>query len=145
LAIVVLGVLYAPPGEAEGAPVVVIQRLPDDLHWSTNPKLHGLQTVVLAGDPNVPEPYAQRIKLPPNYRLEPHSHSNDSRMVTVLSGTFYFAYGETFDETKLRAFGPGGFFTEPKGVSHFAVTKEEVILQLNAVGPDGTKSGEAKR
>jgi hypothetical protein len=60
-------------------------------------------------------------------------------MVTVLSGTLYYAYGDRFDEAKLRALPAGSFFTEPKDISHYAVTKEEVILQLNAIGPAGTK------
>ena len=60
-------------------------------------------------------------------------------MVTVLSGTFYYAYGDKFDESKLKELPPGSFFTEPSGMSHYAMTKnQEVILQLNAIGPDGT-------
>jgi quercetin dioxygenase-like cupin family protein len=131
----------------EGAlsdPAVVIQLLPDDLKWNGDPTLHGLQTAALAGNPKAPEPYAERIKLPANTRLAPHSHPNEARMVTVLSGTLYFAYGEKFDEAKLKALPVGSFFTEPKDVPHFAMTTEEVILQLNAIGPAGTKYVEAQ-
>ena len=127
----------------------VIQLLPDELKWNSNPKLHGLQTVTLAGNPSAPEPYAERIKLPANFRLPPHSHPNEARMVTVLSGTLYYAYGDKFDESKLKALPPGSFFTEPKDMPHYAMTKDEVvILQLNAIGPAGTKyvetEGESK-
>ncbi len=91
------------------------------------------------GTPSAPAPYAQRIKIPANRKLAPHSHPNRARMVTVLSGTLYFAYGDKFDETKLKEFPAGSFFTEPKGMPHYAMTKGgEVILQLNAIGPDGT-------
>jgi len=66
-------------------------------------------------------------------------------MVTVLSGTLYYAYGDKFDESKLKALPPGSFFTEPKDMPHYAMTKDEVvILQLNAIGPAGTKYVEAE-
>lgn len=116
-----------------------IQRLPGELQWSSNPTLHGLQTLTLAGDPNAPGPYAERIRLPPSFRLAPHSHPNEARMVTVLSGTLYYANGDIFDETQLKALPAGSFFTEPKDMPHYAMTRdEEVILQLHAIGPAGT-------
>ena len=118
----------------------LVQRLPGELKWQKNPQLHGLQTVMLIGDPTKPEPYAERIKIPAGSKLNPHSHSNSSRMVTVLAGTFYYAFGEQFDESKLKAFPPGSFFTEPENRPHYGLTKdEEVILQLNAVGPADTR------
>lgn len=117
----------------------VVQLLPNELNWQSNPNLHGLQTATLVGDPNSPEPYAERIKFPANFRLNPHFHANQSRMVTVISGTLYYSFGEQFDESQLKAFPPGSFFTEPKGMSHYALTKEEVILQLNALGPATTE------
>ena len=129
---------------AQSDPAPVIQLLPGDLKWSSDPNLHGLQTVALAGNPNAPEPYAERIRLPADCRLAPHSHPNEARMVTVLSGTLYFAYGDRFDEAKLKALPAGSFFTEPKDMPHYAMTKEEVLLQLNAIGPAGTKYVEAQ-
>jgi hypothetical protein len=57
----------------------------------------------------------------------------------VLSGTLYFAFGDKFDESKLKPLPAGTFFVEPKDTPHFALTKGEVVLQLNAVGPAGTK------
>ncbi|MCE5278652.1 MAG: cupin domain-containing protein [Planctomycetaceae bacterium] len=122
-----------------------IQLVPSDLQWKSSPALHSLQTATLMGDPAKPAPYVQRIKLPPNHRLEPHSHPNSARVVTVLSGTLHFAYGETFDETKLRPLPPGSFFTEPANMPHFARTgNEPVVLQLSATGPDGTRYVESR-
>jgi uncharacterized RmlC-like cupin family protein len=118
----------------------VIQLVPSDLKWQESPKLHGLQTAVLAGNPNVAAPYAERIKIPAHSKLLPHSHSNPARMVTVLAGTLYFAFGDEFDETQLKAFPAGSFFTEPAHLNHYSMTKEEeVILQLNAIGPASTE------
>jgi quercetin dioxygenase-like cupin family protein len=113
---------------------------PDELHWSGNPQLHGMQTAPLYGDSRLAQPYAERIRMPAHFRLPPHSHPNDARMVVVLSGTLYYAFGETFDEKKLIALPPGSFFTEPKNAAHYAMTKDKgVVLQLNAIGPAGTK------
>jgi quercetin dioxygenase-like cupin family protein len=118
------------------APVCI---LPDELQWSGNPQQHGLQTAALFGDPRKAEPYAERIRIPAHSRLQPHRHPNAIRMVTVLSGTLYFAFGEEFDETKLKPMPVGTFFTEPNGAAHYAMTKDEdVVLQLDAIGPAGT-------
>lgn len=110
-----------------------------DLRWSSHPALPGLPSIVMAGDPNKSGPYAMRVKLPANFKADPHWHTDEIRMITILSGILYFGYGDRFDESKLKALGPGSFFTEPKYMPHFAVTREdEVILQLDAVGPTGT-------
>jgi len=116
----------------------LIRLFPADLDWKSNPTLHGLETAILVGNPNAPELYIQRIKIPAGTRLVPHSHPNSMRMVTVLSGTLYFAFGEKFDESKLTALPPGTFFTEPKDLPHYSMAREEVILQFNAIGPAGT-------
>jgi quercetin dioxygenase-like cupin family protein len=133
------GVAARPAGTVQEGPAAAICILPDDMAWSRDARVHGLETAVLFGNPSAPEPYVQRIKFPANYRLPPHWHPNDGRMVTVLSGTLYFAFGDKFDESKLRALPAGTFFVEPKDTPHFALTKGEVVLQLNAVGPTGTR------
>ncbi|ABB24920.1 cupin domain-containing protein [Pelodictyon luteolum] len=140
LSILVAAPLHAVPTATQpAAGEAGVAFLPEELVWVANPKLHGLETTVLAGDPALPESYAQRIKLAPGTRLEPHFHPNQARMVTVLKGTLYFAFGERFDNATLRAMPPGSFFTEPVRVPHYAVAgSEEVVLELHAIGPDGT-------
>jgi uncharacterized RmlC-like cupin family protein len=56
----------------------------------------------------------------------------------VISGTVYVGYGDRFDETKLKAVPAGGFWTEPAGQPHFALTKEDAVLQTIGNGPSGT-------
>ncbi len=124
--------MHLPPGTTR------LCLLPGDLAWRANPTVHGLQTAVLVGDPNAAGTYVQRIKIPANTRLAPHWHADEVRRVTVLEGTLYFAFGEKFDEAKLKGLPAGSFFTEPAGLPHFAMTKEAVVLQLDAVGPTGT-------
>ena len=57
----------------------------------------------------------------------------------VLRGTFYHGIGEKFDESKLEARPARSFFTEPKGVRHFRMTKGEgVVLYFVGTGPSTT-------
>jgi len=95
----------------------------------------GLQSIVLSGDIHQAGLFTQRVKLPANIVINPHFHPDGARLVTVISGTLYFAYGDTFDESKLKAFPEGSYFTEPKDMPHFAITKDEVVLQTVGVGP----------
>lgn len=41
----------------------------------------------------------------------------DDRVATVLKGTWYFGYGERFDEAALTALEAGSFYTEPPNVT----------------------------
>lgn len=136
MASVIVVVLVWSFGESQ--PDSAVRLFPADLKWKSNPTLHGLETAILFGNPDAPELYIQRIKIPAGTRLVPHSHPNSMRMVTVLSGTLYFAFGEKFDESKLTALPPGTFFTEPKDLPHYSMAKEDVFLQFNASGPAGT-------
>ena len=98
----------------------------------------GIQTVVLKGDPSKPGLYTLLLKLGPNQKIQAHSHQDD-RVAVVLSGTWYFAYGRQFDESKLRALPPGTFYTEPPKVDHFAMTRAEgVTIQITGNGPSST-------
>ena len=114
-----------------------IVRFADELQYRGLPGTP--QYAVLYGDASKPELYVMRVKFAPGVKVMPHSHPEQVRIVTVISGTFYYAFGDTFDESKLQRMPPGTMFTEPARVPHFAWAKEgEVILQLTAVGPTGT-------
>ena len=98
----------------------------------------GIQTTVLAGDPTQPGPYTIRLWAPANTRIAAHSH-RDERSTVVVSGTWYFGYGDKADETKVKALPPGGFYTEPAGEPHFALTKAEpVVVYIFGYGPTDT-------
>jgi quercetin dioxygenase-like cupin family protein len=98
----------------------------------------GLQTLVVAGDAKGNGLYTMMVRLPANTKVPPHSHP-DVRSCFVLSGTWYFAYGETRDEAQLKALPPGSHYTEPAGMNHFAETRDEpVIAECTAIGPTGT-------
>src|SRR5262245_5473140 len=74
---------------------------PDTLKWGPAPASlpKGAQVAVLTGDPGKDGPYVVRIRLPAAYKIPPHTHPT-AENVTVLSGTFYIAMGDTFDPKK---------------------------------------------
>jgi quercetin dioxygenase-like cupin family protein len=94
-------------------------------------------TRVLVGDPSAAGAYTIMLHVPANTQIAAHRHKDD-RVATVVSGTWNFGYGSTAsDDTK--ALGPGSFYTEPAGVSHFARTgAEPVVLYIHGIGPTDT-------
>jgi hypothetical protein len=104
--------------------------------WTPNTSVPpGMDMMMIYGHPTKPGPFIFRARVPAGYRLPPHVHP-DARIVTVIKGTYYTAAGADFDESKLRAFPPGSFYSTPAGTPHFAATRdEEVIIQEMGFGP----------
>ena len=91
---------------AQTEPPGFVQIAPDDIRWSPSPSiLSGGRSAVLYGDPRKAAPYITRVKLPGDYRIQPHTHPEE-RVYTVVTGTFYIGFGEQFDPTALKAFPP---------------------------------------
>jgi quercetin dioxygenase-like cupin family protein len=97
----------------------------------------GIETVVLKGDPTKPGLYVLALRAAPNMTIQAHSHKDD-RVATVLKGTWYFGYGQKFDEKALKALPPGSSYTEPPNTPHFARTREQVVLEIVGYGPSST-------
>ena len=111
-------------------------KLPQDITYKGLPG--GPQHVTLFGDPSQPGLYVDRIKFLPGMKVMPHWHPDTVRTVLVMSGTFYFAVGEQWDESKLKAYPAGTLYSEPAKTPHYAWAKDgEVILQVTAIGPTG--------
>jgi quercetin dioxygenase-like cupin family protein len=119
----------------------------DELRWGPG-RVPGHEIAPLIGASNKPGAYVERVRFPAQTVSRPHSHPED-RSYTVISGTWYVGYGDTYDATKLKALPPGSFYTEPANVSHFSLTKDEaVVVQISGNGPSATRfidSGEAPR
>ncbi len=114
---------------------------PSEMKWVDHISAYykGIQISDFVGDLKKAEPYSRRIKLPANIIQNPHYHLDRARTITIISGTMYFAYGNEYDESKLKAYPAGSFLTEPSKIPHFVVTKdEEVILQVCGIGPSKT-------
>jgi quercetin dioxygenase-like cupin family protein len=111
-----------------------IVKLPQDIPYKDTAA--GVQISVLYGDPAKPGLYVVRLKLPAGTKVIPHTHPEDIRTMTVLSGTLYFGFGDKWDESKLMAYPAGTFFTELPNVPHFVAAKDsEVIFQATGIGP----------
>jgi hypothetical protein len=111
---------------------------PEDIAWKSFPAFPpAARLAILVGDPAKPAPYVIRVHLPGGTKMMPHHHPED-RVYTVIEGVFYIGLGDTFDEGKLTAFGPGTVVVLPGGQSHFHWAKSgDYITQVTAVGPLG--------
>jgi len=105
----------------------------------------GIQTRVLTGDPTRHGLYTIQLNVPPRTRIEAHDHP-DARVVTVISGSWQFAYGSRFDEKELKALPPGSFYTEPSEKPHYARTgNTEAVIQITGFGPSGARYMETNK
>ncbi|HTT97799.1 MAG TPA: alpha/beta fold hydrolase [Rhizomicrobium sp.] len=100
--------------------------------------LTGVQTTVLSGDPTQPGPYAFEIRVPAHTKIAAHLH-RDNRNAIVVSGEWHFGYGDEASDAAARTLGPGGFYTEPAGVNHFAFTGDKpAVVYITGYGPTDT-------
>jgi quercetin dioxygenase-like cupin family protein len=98
----------------------------------------GIRTTVVAGDPTKAGPYTIRLSIPPNTKIQAHTH-RDNRTAVVVAGVWYFGYGRVADAAAEKALPAGSFYTEPGGVAHFAETKaEKVTVYITGSGPTDT-------
>jgi quercetin dioxygenase-like cupin family protein len=111
---------------------------PDELRYGPG-RVPGHEIAPLIGASNKPGAYVERVRFPANAISQAHSHPED-RTYTVISGTWYVGYGDTYDPAKLKALPPGSFYTEPANVTHFSLTKDEAVLvQISGNGPSATR------
>jgi len=110
---------------------------PDALIWKDSPALpKGAQATIILGDPTKAEVVVQRVKLPPNYQIPPHTHPY-VEIATVISGTYGTGEGEKF-EKKGEMLKAGSLYTHPAKHPHYAWTgNEEAIVQIQYTGPAG--------
>jgi len=128
---------FAPAALAQGAGDS-IATMPNEIVWKAPPVSPGPETAVTYGDPTKAGVYVMRVKFPSGFKLMPHFHPDEWRTGVILSGTYYFGIGEQWDESKLKSYPAGTFFSEPKGTPHFVWAKDgEVIVQFTAMGPTG--------
>ena len=114
----------------------VVATLPQDIHFEGAVGAVGI--AVLYGDPKKAGLLSERVRIPAGFKILPHWHG-ETRTAVVLSGTFYCANGDQWDESKLKAYPPGSFLIEPAKISHYAMAKDgEVILHATSIGPSST-------
>ena len=128
--------LLAPTTLAEEAGLIAATS--STLKWAAAPAVGpGAMMAVIEGDLKAAEPFTLRLKLPANTKIGVHTHPVTER-VTVISGTFYFATGYTFDPAQAKAYQPGDTLIIPSGMKMYAASREqETVLQLHGTGPWG--------
>ena len=110
--------------------------MPDAVKWGPAPSFMppGSQLAVMRGDPTKKGLFIIRGKLPDGYTIPPHWHSTVEN-VTVLSGIFNVGMGDKLDKSKGHALAPGGFFSAPPRMSHFAWATGETVVEVTGMGP----------
>jgi quercetin dioxygenase-like cupin family protein len=112
--------------------------MPEAVKWIENPAFpKGVLIATLVGDPTKSgETVVQRIKLPPNFTMPPHTHPF-SEVVTVISGNIGTNAGEKPEKVG-GLLKPGSMWVYPKGHAHYAWTGDgEAVLQVQYIGPGG--------
>jgi len=116
-----------------GSPGMVLTA--DAIEWVPSSRVPGLGLAKIDGDAKKHGAYVYRVRFPPGRVIRAHCHPDD-RSLTVLSGTWYIGWGDTYDPARLTVLPAGSFYTEPAGVSHFGATPDgEVEIQVSGSGP----------
>ncbi|SFK91564.1 cupin domain-containing protein, partial [Methylocapsa palsarum] len=108
--------------QAVKADDAAIVKFPQDISFKDTAA--GVQVAVLCGDPSQPGLYVVRLKLAAGTKVAAHTHPEEARTLTVLSGTLYFGFGDQFDDSKLMPYPAGTFFSEVPNVPHFVAAKD---------------------
>jgi quercetin dioxygenase-like cupin family protein len=115
---------------------------PQAIKWSDMNGMPGWKHAVLVGDSEKPGPYVERIRIPPNASVPPHSHP-DTENIIVLAGSFGIGTGDKFDKSKGTVLGVGSFYMLPANTTHYAWSGPKgVTLQVHGVGPSGMTMAE---
>jgi len=116
---------------------------PETVKWVDYPgdgAQFGIKEAFIYGDPTKPGLYVIRIKFPPGVMSTPHSHP-ETRIGTVIQGTWWTGTGEKFDAASTTAVPTGGMMIHPAGKMHYDGAKnEETIVQMMGIGPSGKKT-----
>jgi uncharacterized protein (TIGR02246 family) len=103
----------------------------------------GAKISVLHGDPGGNGDYTIRLQFPAGYRFPVHYYPNGEHL-TVLSGTFQLAMGNTADWGAVKTYAPGDFIYIPAEHSHFGGAQGVTTIQLHGQGPFAIKLGPGK-
>lgn len=116
---------------------------PDTVKWVDYPgdgAQFGIKEAFIYGDPTKPGLYVIRLKFPPGVMSRPHSHP-ETRIGTVIKGTWWTGTGEKFNPASTTAVPTGGIMVHPAGKVHYdGARNEETIVQMMGIGPTGKKT-----
>ena len=130
--VIVLGIVST-PAWADGVEEFVVLRAAE-LQWQPSP-FPGVDSALLAGDPDQAGLYIMRARFQPGHMTPPHFHSR-ARYVTVISGVWYVGTDASFDPERTRPLLPGDFMKHPIGAIHYDGAKDvETIVEVRGLGP----------
>ncbi len=98
----------------------------------------GMDAAFIIGAPNQPGLYTIRVHIKEGGLMPPHSHPDD-RMITVLSGTLHYGFGDTADPAATKAHPAGSYFLAKANEPHYAIGKSDAVYQESGMAPTGTK------
>lgn len=97
-----------------------------------------MDAAFVVGAPNQPGLYTIRVHLKDGGLMPPHSHPDD-RIITVVSGTLHYGFGDKADPAATTAYPTGSVFLAKANAPHYAIGKDDVIYQESGTAPTGTK------
>lgn len=106
------------------------------LNWGPAPAVFpaGARLAVLQGDPSQTGLVTVRLEMPDGYRIAPHFHPTDEH-ITVISGTFLIAMGDSVDAAHATVLPAGGFATAGANMHHYAIARGRTVVQVHLMGP----------
>jgi mannose-6-phosphate isomerase-like protein (cupin superfamily) len=106
---------------------------PDQLAWK--PLIPGVESAVVSGDPDKKGGlYVIRIRSKGEVNVPPHWHVTDEH-ITVLEGSFWMAFGDRFDATKLQELKVGAHSMVPAGARHFGLHNAGNVIEVFGIAP----------
>lgn len=116
-----------------------IERIAKDGAGAGTSGVAGIRTTTLMGDPSQPGPYTIALRVPAHTRIQSHTH-RDARSAIVVSGAWYFGYGDKASDSLVKELKAGSFYTEPASSPHFALTRDQpALVYITGVGPTDTR------
>jgi len=109
---------------------------PTSLRWAVAPALlpPGAMFSVVSGDPTGPDESIIQLSMPDGYRMPPHFHPTDERVV-VKQGTLLVGMGDRLDVEKTIALETGDTIVAPAGVHHYSISKGMTVVSVRFTGP----------
>ena len=109
---------------------------PGNLSFRADTNVPGVSVALIDGNPKE-GPYTVRAKFAENVKIPAHFHP-DTRVVTVLSGTYYFGTGDQYDEGAIKGYKAGTVIIVPANAAHYAGSAEDgALVQESGTGPTG--------
>ncbi len=99
-----------------------------------------MDAAFLIGSPAQPGLYTIRVHLKDGGLMPPHLHPDD-RMITVLSGTLHYGFGETADPAATKAYPTGATFLAKANDPQLRHRPRRRHLPRIRHGPDRDKVG----